>query len=336
MMNKPETFLHLFACVRPWSGEVPGGHVVDFLGTLTHVNLLLAGMTTSEFEAYFGFSAASAGGRFIQTKLPQFAGGKNGEGWFEAVDWLAAAHAAKGAFTMATLGSSYGAQAVGSWRALQALNPLPCKLIAVDPVPGNLELLERHFKVNGINAADHWIVPAALSDSTDPVLFPIGAPASGSQNCISTNHPKEREKYFNDIVQAGTTTQALRDILLHNTTKIMHTLVAGRDYEAEVKFVSAVSLKELLGPFDFVDYLEADIQQSEIVVFPKFMDLLRKKVRRIHIGTHGQEAHRLLHTLFAKNGWEIVFSYEPERLHQSRLGTFTTNDGILTVLNPDL
>ena len=40
--------------------------------------------------------------------------------------------------------------------------------------------------------------------------------------------------------------------------------------------------------------------------------------------------------LFASHGWEIVFSFEPNTTHQSALGPFVTNDGVLTVKNPDL
>ena len=105
---------------------------------------------------------------------------------------------------------------------------------------------------------------------------------------------------------------------------------------AEIKLMSCVTLKDLISPFDVVDYLESDIQQSEIVVFPPFIDLLRRKVRRILIGTHGIDAHHSLHQLFADQGWEIVFSFEPNATHNSALGQFVTNDGILTVRNPDL
>ena len=64
--------------------------------------------------------------------------------------------------------------------------------------------------------------------------------------------------------------------------------------------------------------------------------MLKRKVRRIHIGTHGKDVHWTLHKLFEKNGWEMLFSYEPNSVHQSALGQFITNDGILTVRNPHL
>jgi hypothetical protein len=35
-------------------------------------------------------------------------------------------------------------------------------------------------------------------------------------------------------------------------------------------------------------------------------------------------------------GWEIVFSFEPNAKHDTALGSFEANDGILAVRNPDL
>jgi hypothetical protein len=66
------------------------------------------------------------------------------------------------------------------------------------------------------------------------------------------------------------------------------------------------------------------------------MDLLKRKVRRIHIGTHGKDVHWTLHDMFQQQGWDIVFSYEPNAMHDSALGPFSTNDGMLTVRNTNL
>ena len=116
----------------------------------------------------------------------------------------------------------------------------------------------------------------------------------------------------------------------------MENLVHGQNFRGEIKFVSAMTLKDILGPFDIVDYLESDKKQSEIVVFPPHMDLVKRKVRRVHIGTHGKDVHNTLLGLFKKDGWEIVFDYEPNSKFDSPLGKFSTNDGALTIRNPNL
>jgi hypothetical protein len=315
-------YADIFANITPWSGNVPTGYIVDFLGTLT----------PAEFRAMWGVDAKSVGGNHQTTAVPTIA---DGEGWFEAVNWVVAAQEARGHYVMVTLGACYGAQAAGSYRALQALNPMPYKLVAVEADPGNVAWTIRHFRDNGIDPDRQWIVQAAMSDSNAPVFFPVGSPGTGAQNCFSTNEHDARAAYVKQLIERGAD-EALRNLLLHNTTGIRKSLVPGYDFQAEVKLLSAVTLKDILGPFEVVDYLEADIQQSEITVFPPYLELLKSKVRRIHIGTHGGDVHRSLHNLFKKDGWAIVFNYEPNAEHGSALGRFKTNDGILTVRNPSL
>jgi hypothetical protein len=336
-MNRLEDFTNIFAGLHPWAGEVPLGFSVDFQGTLTDVTFRQ------------NWAGDAIGGSHVETELPslenttpaQFTATTRwrGEGWFEAVNWYLAAREARNRFVMVTLGAWHGSQAVGSYRALQAVNPMPCRLVAVEPMTESMDLVRRHFRNNGIDPAEHWLIPMVISGSNDPVFFAMGPRRMGPQNCFSTNERAAREGYYNQIIEAGRAEQALRDLLLRNSTGIS---IAGRNeavgqtYQAEIRYVSAVTLGDVLGPFDFVDYLESDIQESEILVFPPFMDVVKRKVRRVHIGTHGKAVHWKLHDLFARDGWEIVFNYEPESLHETVLGTFHTQDGVLTARNPGL
>ena len=137
------------------------------------------------------------------------------------------------------------------------------------------------------------------------------------------------------FISEGRAEDALRNLIMNNTTGIEKDLLPGHNAIAEIKLLSCVTLKDVIGPFDCVDYLESDIQQSEILVFPPCIDLLRKKVRRIHIGTHGLDVHQSLHDLFVQHGWNVVFSFAPNATHETAIGTFTLNDGVLTVTNPD-
>ena len=127
---------------------------------------------------------------------------EDGEGWFEAANWILAARAARGRYVMVTLGACYGAQAVGSCRAMQLLNPMPYKLVAVEPEPDNYEWTRRHMRDNGIDPDDQWLVKSAISTRNDPVLFPIGSPGSGAQNCVATNEAASRKIYADEIIAA--------------------------------------------------------------------------------------------------------------------------------------
>ena len=147
-----------------------------------------------------------------------------------------------------------------------------------------------------------------------------------------------REQLVGVARQTGAYQQYLENILRHNKTGLQVELSPGKElpYVNELAFVSAISLRELLGPFGFIDYLEADLQQSEIQVFPPFIEQLTKKVRRIHLGTHGRDTHDALQHLFEGYGWEVIFSYAPETCFKTPLGEFETNDGVLTVRNGNL
>lgn len=320
-------YAHVFAGIKPWAGEIPLGYRVDFLGNFTDLS----------FEGRSGFDPfQSAGHRQVPIPILGDSPDQNGEFWFEAADWVLAAREAQGSYVMATLGACFGYQAVGAYRAVQLLNPMLCKLVAVDPVPENAEWTKRHFRDNGIDPDEHWIVTAALSDNNEPVFFPVGAPGLGVQNCISSNGGDARASYVEELMKSDRSTEALHNLLLTNSTGLTKELAPQGNARAEIKLVSALTLADIFGPFDRVDYIEADMQESEIKVFPACVDLLKRKVRRIHIGTHGGDTHVSLHKMFAAKGWEIVFSFEPESTHETVLGTFKTNDGVLTVRNPDL
>jgi len=322
-MNDLKQYANVFEGITPWSGRVPRGYLVDFLGTLTD----------ARFDVISDLDPACVGGDVVTTTVRAVS---DGELWFEAVNWVVAAREARGRYTMVTLGACYGAQAVGSYRALQQLNPMPAKLVAVEPEPDNFDWIARHMRDNGIDPERQWLLRYAISDRNDVVYFPVGSPGSGAQNCFATNERAAREFYVQELLARDDIKGSLRNLLLRNTTGLSKDLVPGTRFKGEIKLMSAITLKDVLSPFDVVDYVESDIQQSEIVVFPPYIDLLRKKVRRIHIGTHGVEVHKALHEQFEKNGWTIVFSYEPNACFSTELGDFSTNDGVLTVRNPDL
>jgi hypothetical protein len=325
-----EAFADVFKGIEPWSGYVPPQFIVDFLGMQIDIEFHPMLFTDPNFKPEL------VGGCFEQTAIPRLADVRtpaDAEAWFEAVDWVVSAREARGRYVMITLGANYGAQAVGAYRALQTVNPLPYKLVAVEPVPGNIDWIRRHMQNNGIDPDQQWIVPLAINDTIEPVFFPVGAPGVGSNNCYSTNERAARMQYAEEFIASGKSADALRNLLMNNTTGITKQVVSGYDFDAEIKLVSSITLEELLSPFERIDLLEADIQQSEILVFPPFIELLRRKVRRIHIGTHGRDVHAALLELFADNGWDIVFSFKPNSKYESSLGDFETNDGVLTVRN---
>src|SRR5262245_59325746 len=216
-MNDLAHYENIFEGIKPWSGRVPAGYLVDFLGTLTD----------ARFRAMYGVDPTRAGGEILTTRLPTIA---DGEAWFEAVNWVVAAREAHRSYTMITLGACYAAQAVGSYRALQQLNPMPAKLVAVEPEPDNYQWSMRHMRDNGIDPEEHWLLPYAISDSTDPVYFPVGSPGTGAQNCYSTNEKTTREFYVRELLSRGNIDETVRNLVLHNTTGMTKDLVPGANF----------------------------------------------------------------------------------------------------------
>jgi hypothetical protein len=322
-MNDLQKHLSSFDGFRPFSGYVPKGFMVDFLGTLTDAT----------FRAMWGIDPETTGDGEVSTEGPRLTWG---EGFFEALSWFESARDARGAYTMITLGACYGSQAVGAYRALQRVNPLPCRLVAVEAEPKNFEWVKKHLRDNGIDPDDHWLINCALSDTNKPVLFPVGEAGSGVNNCVATNTLTSRQIYADQIAAHPNLAEIVHNIILDGKTGIEVVPVPGGHFRTHVEFVSAVTLADVLGPFDTVDLLESDIQQSEIVVFPPTMPLVKRKVKRVHIGTHGADVHEKLLQDFVEYGFEIVIDLKPNTHHETEWGSFDINDGILIAKNSRL
>ena len=306
----------LLNSITPWSGQVPQGYIVDFLGILKDCSFIWDRTLPSEEH-------------YESTSMPTVE--SYGEVWFEVASWLMSAHEARGQYVAVSLGAAFGYQLVGAWKALQILNPLPSKLVAVEAVPQNCDWIRRHMTTNGIDPDSHWIIQAALGHDNEPVLFPVGAPGTGLNNSISTNTAQSRRIYSNNVRSLGLSERVLENVFLYNSTGLVREL--GHGYGGELKFVSCVTLGDVLSPFERVDLLEVDIQQSEIAVIPPYMDLVTKKVRRVHIATHGRAAHELIQSLFARAGWEVIFDFAPETKHQTERGVMDLSDGIFIAKN---
>jgi hypothetical protein len=323
MTNDLARQLALFDGFKPFSGYVPSGFLVDFVGSLTD----------AKFRAMWGVDPTQVGGGEVATSRPVVTWG---EGFFEAVSWFEAARAARGSYTMITLGACYGAQAVGAYLVLQRLNPMPAKLVAVEGDPENFAWAQKHFRDNSIDPNRHWLINCAISDSNKPVLFPVGEPGSGVNNCIATNTERSRRIYAEELARRPDLADVVRNLIIAGKTGIEVRPVSAAEFRTNVEFVSAVRLADILGPFECVDLLESDIQQSESVVFPPAMDLIKAKVKRVHLATHGTEVHAQLLPLFIERGFEIDNDYKPNTRHETACGSFDINDGIIAAHNPNL
>ena len=124
--------------------------------------------------------------------------------------------------------------------------------------------------------------------------------------------------------------------------------------------VPATNLARILGdplvPL-IVDMLDTDIQGGEEFIFDGHMELLSKRVKRVHVGTHGlgnykfdvpgealgNSLEKKVEALFAAAGWTQVFAHhrqtlecEPDNWSLTSWGPICFADGALSFENPRL
>jgi FkbM family methyltransferase len=323
-MNELEKWLPVVENIEPFSGYVAKGFIVDFLGCLTDTN----------FRTMWGYDPDQQGGCLVSTECPTVS--SYGEGFFEVIDWIEAAREARETYTMMTLGACYGHQAVGAYRALMELNPMRAKLVAVEAEPGNFAWLQKNFRDNGLDPEQHWLLQCAMSDTNKPVLFPVGSSGLGNNDCEYTRDGERRLEYVREIMGDPNLFDRVASLIIDGETGIEQNFSPEYNLPARLKFVSAVTLPDGLAPFDRVDLLEADMQNSEKSVFPPAMDLIKTKVKRLHIGTHLASVLEELLDALSRRRFEIIFNYLPTTHYHTPWGSFYANDGVITARNLDL
>ena len=156
----------VFSRFRQYSGEIPPGYHVDFLGT----------QISHKFIAGQPGVASCPPRRTIQDcPYPE-----PDEEYFEWIDLLESVVAAKGSYTMIELGAGYGRWALRAAFAAQHYNPkLRCHVIAVEAEPTVYGWLKEHFAHNGLKPRWHTLLHAAVTGQPGKVQFYIGGPARG-------------------------------------------------------------------------------------------------------------------------------------------------------------
>ena len=313
---------NLFTGIEPWKGRVPKGRQRNFLGALYPLD---------SWQRAQGFPDESV---FQETGLPTVA---RGEGYFEWASTLSAVRAARGRFTMVSLGTHYGGPLVDAALALNQVNPMPCFLVGAEADPYMCAMLNEHFRENGLDPGNHWIINCAVNDTNRPVVFPVSEIRTGSNAAL--HDPKQREALFETINGAGKSGETLRNILVDSSTHVFAPLESEPgvpEAQGELRLISSITVADIFGPLQYADYLEIDIQGAEEWALPPAMDLLLSKVRLIHLGTHGRDLHQVMASTFTERGWEVVASLTPQTHYETEAGNFRTGDGVLILLNPAL
>jgi FkbM family methyltransferase len=217
--------------------------------------------------------------------------------YFEWIDVLESAVLAQDRFTMIELGAGYGRWLVRGALATRCYHPeMPMRLIGVEAEPTHFEWMKQHFRDNKINPDEHELIEAAVDEKDGEVFFhDSGDPDSNYGQSIAR-----------DIQQPGET----------------------------IRRVKAVSLTSILDKLDGVDLIDLDIQGAEYIVLRSAIDALNRKVKRIHIGTHGHDIERDLRKLFREHGWYKANDYSCQTTALTEWGEVVFGDGVQTWINP--
>jgi hypothetical protein len=320
-MNELGPLVETFAGLEPWRGSTVEGSFANFLGVMTDLQFV---------ELYHPPSAQLDKGRVTEIRMPDV---KDGEAFFEFAAIYKAVQAAQERFVMVELGGGYAARSVDAHRLLQTMNPMPCQLTIVEAEPTHFQWAKEHLTSNGIDPLDHWLINAAVSTDTDPKLFMQGAGLFYNRLLEG----KGIDKLINNLNEINGTEQVLRNLLTAGCCglEVPYTSDAGKNM-FDYKLVSAQPLAEILAPLPHVDLMDMDIQGAEDIVILPAMDIINRRVKRLHIGTHGADIHARLWDLFFEHEWITDFDYAGNTRHDTPWGGFETSDGILHLQNPRL
>lgn len=222
------------------------------------------------------------------------------EEYFEYIDIFESILAAEHEFTMIELGAGYGRWLVRAVAALRQISDMPYRLVAAEAEPQHFNWLIQHFKNNKIDPDKHLLINKAVSSHDGEVWFTVGDPV---------------KHYGQAIVESGT--------------------YFSPDFPTQrAQRVPCISLKTILNDYNLVDIIDLDVQGAEFEVLSSARDDICRKVKRIHIGTHGKIIEENLRKMFCDMGWIKNYDFSLDTDVETEFGPVHFYDGVQSWLNP--
>jgi len=243
------------------------------------------------------------------------------EEYFEWLDILEAVDQASETFVMIELGAGYGRWCA---RAAAAVRRKPdCRLqcVAVEAEPAHFRWIHDHFRDNGIDPSAHDLIWAAVAATPGFVPFWVGA-ADG---------------WYGQAIEVASETPPFPDISTRRRLKARSVLgrpPVATNNDRSVTWIPCVTLADVIAPYPRVDLIDLDVQGAEYEVLASAIDLVNKRVRRLHIGTHSSRIEEQLRHLFTAHNWQMVNDYPGQSTSQTPYGSIHFGDGVQTWVNP--
>jgi len=220
------------------------------------------------------------------------------EEYFEWIDLLETVMAADKEFVMIELGAGYGRWLVDAAMAVKQYHGnIPLKLIGVEAEPSHFQWMKQHFQYNGIDPEQQELIEAVVDEKEGEVDFYVGRP----------------DEWYGQSIARGSNSSS------ESVTK-----------------VKAITLNQILSKLEQVDLIDLDVQGAELAVLRSGIEELNKKVKRVHIGTHGRYLEQGLRELFREHEWYKVNDYCCNAREITEWGEISFQDGVQTWINPRL
>jgi len=299
----------VFSRFRRYSGEIPPGYHVDFLGTqISHK--FIAGQP----------GVISCPDRRIVQDFPY---PEPDEEYFEWIDLLESVVAAKGSYTMIELGAGYGRWALRAAFAARQYNPkLRCHVIAVEAEPTVYGWLKEHFAHNGLKPRWHTLLHAAVTDQPGKVEFYIGGPAGGPYDLAP-------DAWYGQCLTKDYDAAESRPAGKYRGFKVLLHKSGWRSIR-----IPGVSLSAILKKLDRVDLIDLDVEGQELSSLTSVAAQLDAQVKRLHIGTHSAEIEAGLRQLLSAHGWQCHADYPLFSTSETPWGPIRFENGAQSWVNP--
>lgn len=227
---------------------------------------------------------------------------------YEWVDLLEALDDAHEEFVAIELGAGFGRWATAAGVLARRFRPkLKTHLVAVEAEPRHFEWTRQTFIHNDLDPAAHTLIEAAAAGTDGVARFVVG---------------NAREWYG--------------QALAHVFEDSKHGWHYDDRPEAETVEVKAVSLNSLCEPFERVDLIHMDVQNSEADVIASSRETIARKVRRMHVATHSPEVEREIQAMLSEDGWLCAASFPTKQTCPTQYGPITFDDGVQSWINPRL
>ncbi len=283
--------------ITPWEGEATGEYFYDFLGVKTH----------QKFRSSYH---AEPKGK-IKTEYPT-----PSQNYFELIGILSGVLDAEGPeFSMIELGAGYGHWSVKVAKAIKQKSNMPVRLVSVEMEPTRFKWMKEHYRNNGLDPNEHTLIHSAVSDHENDTLYFVEGVSEHNYGLSLLRAPGLRSKEIKN------------DNLSNKDSNIK------KSHADSNMRIPCVRLKNLMQNFDMVDIIHMDVQGEELVVIRDSIDVLKKKTKRLLIGTHSRLLHNRIGSLLRAENWRIIFDFAPKGTRRTDFGDIYFLDGLLVCEN---